>query len=201
MKRWIAAGLLSCSVGLAPTRALAGCFLCPCSQAVFDDVGTCNGNCRVTLACFNNICGPWRPADEPTLAQDLMQRYVLFENLSDCYGVTDQPTDTYNCIAWSAGDDSKWIWWEVDSPFGNEDGYVQVSDFDSFYEFGGYTPSASCAQEDGKEKVALYGKPTTDPNYPDGWQPTHAARQPSSRSLAATGGKAKRENTSASSIA
>ena len=164
------------SVLLAPASAHAGCFRCPCNKKLFDNVGTCNANCRASLGCFTNICGPWRAGPDPTASQDSDQKSA-FENLTDCYGVTDQPTNRYNCIAWSVGDDNHWIWWKVDKAYGNYNGVVEVSDFDRFYLTYNYVPSAGCAQESGKEKVALYGKRTSDPKYPDGWEPTHAARQ------------------------
>jgi hypothetical protein len=175
--RLVPAALLL-AVALTPGSVRAGCFLCPCGGgATYTDVGTCNANCKPTLGCFDTICGPFRPAADPTFLQDAKQRYLLFENLTDCYGVTAQPTDTYNCIAWSAGDTTRWVWFEVDSFYGDANGVVEVADFDSFYKSSGYGPSPSCALEAGKEKVALFGKRTTDPRYPDGWEPTHAARQ------------------------
>jgi hypothetical protein len=79
--------------------------------------------------------------------------------------VTAPPTSTYNCIAWSVGDTSKWIWDDVDS-FGDHDGKVSVADFDAFYAANGMDPVVGATPA--APKVVLYSKGTT---------PTHAAQR------------------------
>ena len=148
------------------------CFLCPCNKKLFADVGACNGDCRVSLGCFSNICGTISlPGTPPTAEQDAEQR-AAFPKLT-CFSVLAQEDKSYNCIGWSAGDKS-WVWKEVDSVYGDNDKKVEVEDFDKYYAAGGYVPSASCAQEDGKTKVVLYGKPLPGSGE---YQPTHAAKQ------------------------
>jgi hypothetical protein len=153
----------------------AGCFYCPCNQTYFSDIGVCNANCHVSLGCFTGICAVPKetglPGRAATEEEDANQR-DWFPNLA-CYSVTADPTDNYNCIALSAGITNDWVWKVVDRVYGNNDGKVDVSDFDSFYTDFGYSVSASCSQEAGKQKIALYGQPDGSGN----WEPTHAARQ------------------------
>jgi len=93
---------------------------------------------------------------------------------SSTYEVTSPATDDYNCIAWAAGDDTRW--WEPD-PLGvydwpasspreyTVDAYVRA------YEDAGYTRDRLAAS--GDERVAIFVK--------DG-VPQHAARElPSGR--------------------
>jgi hypothetical protein len=79
--------------------------------------------------------------------------------------VTSPRDSSYNCIAWSIGNTSKWIWDEVDSVYGDKNGTVSITDFDQFYSktlglrpVVGQTPS--------NPEVVLYSKGNT---------PTHAA--------------------------
>lgn len=82
-------------------------------------------------------------------------------------------TPYYNCIAWSIGVTDRWVWWEVDDPFGDKDGVVEVSDFDAFYAAHGYTVT----QDVGQAEILLYVDATV---------PKHAARR---RSCACGGGQ------------
>ena len=80
---------------------------------------------------------------------------------------TSPKTDTYNCIAWAAEDDTKW-WWP-------EGGYwpagvqreLTLEAFQAAYETLGYTACADGALEQGFKKIAIFATN----------QPTHAAIQ------------------------
>jgi len=81
----------------------------------------------------------------------------LYPNLVDGdWCVTAPATPTYNCIAWTIGDTSKWIWNEVDTVYGDNDGTISVSDFDAFYQAHGFTPVENQTPTD--RKIALFTK-------------------------------------------
>jgi hypothetical protein len=66
------------------------------------------------------------------------------------------------------------IWRQVDRVYGNNDGKVDVSDFDSFYGYAGYHDVGSdCSYQPGMTKVALFGTQGADGS----WTPTHASIQ------------------------
>jgi hypothetical protein len=101
-------------------------------------------------------------------------REANFPNLSkDLYEVTSDETNDYNCIAFAAGDNTRW--WEPD-PHGvyywpsqikreyTVECYVEV------FESLGYQKCRCSLRKRGFEKVALYHDPV-------GNSPTHAARQ------------------------
>jgi len=75
--------------------------------------------------------------------------------------------DTYNCIAWSlCRDDLRWIWWQVDA-LCNDNGIVEIEDFDCFYEKFGLKICGEDGTNDNPEckirKIALFcinGTPT-----------------------------------------
>jgi hypothetical protein len=91
----------------------------------------------------------------------------VFPNLkSGDYCVTAPATSTYNCIAWSIGNTSQWIWDEVDSVYGDQNGAVEISDFDAFYANEGLKPVVGSTPAN--PQVALYAV---------GSNPTHAARR------------------------
>lgn len=85
--------------------------------------------------------------------------------------ITSPEDDTYNCIAWAAGDSSRWWWpdsqlvayWPPEAPR-NE----TMSAFVAAFELLGFTVCESPEYEPGWEKVALFCRQGT---------PTHAARQ------------------------
>ncbi len=69
---------------------------------------------------------------------------------------TDEPTDRYNCIAWSVGRTDKWITYfypssdpkyvSVDAEYGNNDGKIKNDDWDAFYAEHGFE---HCATREG----------------------------------------------------
>jgi hypothetical protein len=91
-----------------------------------------------------------------------------FPNLKAGDWCVTAPADPgYNCIAWSVGDTSQWIWNDVDT-FGNKNGTVEIADFDAFYAAkAGLKPVLGSAPN---ARVVLYATGTT---------PTHAARKSS----------------------
>lgn len=76
--------------------------------------------------------------------------------------VTSQITDTYNCIAYAAGDTSR-KWWPSGRAYwpgrvGKQSFDPTLQVFQTAFATLGYVPCSSPALEDGYEKVALYGK-------------------------------------------
>ena len=106
---------------------------------------------------------------EMATAIDMHLRLVaIFPNLATTpYAVTSPPTDTYNCIAWAAGDDEKFWWpgrfWPKDIPAA----VTRLAFIKAFTELG-YEVCANPDLEEGFEKICLYEKLG---------KPTHAARQ------------------------
>jgi hypothetical protein len=92
--------------------------------------------------------------------------------------VTSNPTPEYNCIAWAAGDNTRW-WWPVESAGGQQLGgpywpeglsrQPTLENFVAAFATLGYEECETAGLEPGYEKVAIYAGP-------DG-RPTHAARQ------------------------
>ncbi len=100
--------------------------------------------------------------------------YSCFPNLRDSeHRITSPRTIEYNCIAWAAGDETKW-WWpdsDPDSMYFWPPGVSVECTLQSFveaYSFLGFEACQSASLEPGYEKVALYTK---------GGEPQHAARQ------------------------
>jgi hypothetical protein len=84
------------------------------------------------------------------------------------YSVTSCPDKDYNCIAWAAGETSRY-WWPIGGYW--PDGVSRERTLDAFikaFETKGYTVCDDVTHEDGFEKVAIYAKDD---------KPTHAARQ------------------------
>lgn len=96
-----------------------------------------------------------------------------FPNLrAEGYKVTSDSDLRYNCIAWAAGDETRW-WWPdaMDSYFWPLDASRDESIEAFVRAFGslGYGPCPNGDLEPGVEKVAIYSSPNG--------KPTHAARQ------------------------
>jgi len=92
-----------------------------------------------------------------------------FPNLSSSrFEVTSEFSLDYNCIAWAAGDDSRWWWpvtgdyWPIDDHSAAVDSFVQA------FATIGYGSANDDSLEAGYEKIALFAN--------EG-RVTHAARQ------------------------
>lgn len=88
------------------------------------------------------------------------------------YAITSEPTIQYNCIAWAAGDATRWWWpdsWGEGYWPAGVDRVETLEAFVEAYRTLGYEPCVTSAHEDGFEKVAIY----VDRDE----LPQHAARQ------------------------
>ena len=85
--------------------------------------------------------------------------------------VTSATSLKYNCIAWAAGDSTRW-WWPHPEDVGYWPDQVPMQEtiesFFSLFQFLGFETCDSALLEPGLEKIALYAI---------GSKPTHAARQ------------------------
>ena len=103
------------------------------------------------------VLEPWREASFPNLREAE-------------YHVTSDETPEYNCIAWAAGDSSRWWWpspfyyWPAEAPR-----EASLESFKAVFALMGYEECLTAEPEPGFEKVAVYA----DRNG----SPTHAARQ------------------------
>ena len=86
------------------------------------------------------------------------------------YEITSRADRSYNCIAWAAGDASRW-WWPDDQNFWPKDVTARPSlaAFSQVFARLGYEVCENASMENGWEKIAIYA-------MEDG-SPTHAARQ------------------------
>ena len=83
-----------------------------------------------------------------------------FSNLVHCeWSITGESNGTYNCIAWSIGDNTQiYNPWDIDLGFGNADGFFDTEDMDDFYySTMGWTPIATNAAD---AKAIYYPWPT-----------------------------------------
>jgi hypothetical protein len=154
---------------LTPTQSHADCLECRCNGKNYaeSELGLCVSECKASMGCYGGICAPLGlPGSAPTAAQTATQT-AWFPKLQ-CFTVLSPEDKSYNCISWSVGSDKTWTWDTVDSVYGDDDGTVEVSDFDAFYKAFAYAPAANCSFEAGKHKVALFVKSSI---------PQHAARQ------------------------
>src|SRR5262245_21814324 len=70
-------------------------------------------------------------ASEQSLAQKIWPRMNGVQVV-----VTDEATSRYNCIAWTLGISTRWIW-----PWGQ--GNPTMAEFDAFYQSCGFVPSST----------------------------------------------------------
>jgi len=97
----------------------------------------------------------WSPAD-------LVHRFPRLR--TEGYDVKSPVSVRYNCIAWAAGDDTRWweptvgYFWPADVPREfSVDAYVKV------FESRGYERCAGTLHEPGFERVAIYTDDTGEP--------------------------------------
>ena len=97
----------------------------------------------------------------------------LFPELKGtAFEVTSPTLQDYNCIAWAAGDDSRWWWPDPSGQCYWPEGVprnITVTAFIEAFQGLGYEICSDSGLEQGVEKVAIFA-------YADG-EPTHAARQ------------------------
>jgi len=87
----------------------------------------------------------------------------LFPNLTHCvWKQTSDATDQYNCIAYAAGDETRW--WDCDEDYYWPEGALRDGSLESAIQAyavsGGYIACNDGGQEDDVEKVAVYGNRT-----------------------------------------
>jgi hypothetical protein len=86
------------------------------------------------------------------------------------YEITSPQDDSYNCIAWAAGETARW-WWPTDQAYWPP-GLAARPTVEAFVEAFrrmGYERCDDASLEAGWEKIAIYAR--------EGNTPTHAARQ------------------------
>jgi hypothetical protein len=91
--------------------------------------------------------------------------------------LTSPVDDGYNCIAWAAGDTGYWWWPDAMGQTYWPPGAPRVETIEAFvqaYGLHGYTLPADSSLEPGKQKVAIFAKPSGTPTHaarqlPDGW--------------------------------
>jgi hypothetical protein len=82
-----------------------------------------------------------------------------FGSLQDAFQVTSWPTDSYNCIAWAAEDQSYWWWPDPDGESFWPQGVLRQPSIVAFvaaFETMGYEACDSYDPEPGYEKVAIF---------------------------------------------
>ncbi len=109
---------------------------------------------------------PLAPAEMLPIRTTLRGR---FPNLSESFAVTSERTFAYNCIAWAAGDTTRW-WWPTGLSYWPVGAAREetVEAFVAAFRTLGYATCATGELEAGLEKVALFA---------DGSVLTHMARQ------------------------
>jgi hypothetical protein len=88
------------------------------------------------------------------------------------YTVTSDATQTYNCIAWAAEDQSSWWWPDPQMLYFWPDAVPRAETLEAFvaaYELHGYERCDDSTLQPGFQKVALFANANG--------VPTHAARQ------------------------
>ncbi len=92
-----------------------------------------------------------------------------FPNLSSSgFEITSDFSLGYNCIAWAAGDASRW-WWPITGDYWPiDDDSTSADSFAHAFATIGYGPADNDSLEDGYDKIALFAKDD---------RVTHAARQ------------------------
>lgn len=155
-------------------KAQPQCFYCGCKDKLYVGYSDCDNDCKRPRMKYSGCqCLSITLSGGSSPPQDQKDdQKGIFPNL-DCFAVLSPYDKEYNCIAWSVGINDSWVWDEIDPLYGDFDDVVELEDFDAFYAYFGFLTSASCQQESGKEKVALYGKVDASGKF----LVTHAARQ------------------------
>jgi hypothetical protein len=96
---------------------------------------------------------------------------------TSAFQVTSPASRIYNCIAWAAGDTTRWWWPDPDNPAAYWPPGIALEEtndaFVAAFATLGYVAGATDELETGIERIALFA---------NGTMPTHAARQlPSGR--------------------
>jgi len=102
--------------------------------------------------------------------EDWVEREFINLAQTKEYKVTSNPTEDYNCIAWSANVTDEWWWPEPDATWPK--GLPRentLTNFIAAFNLLGYESCENFDLEDGFEKVAVYVGPDD--------LPTHMARQ------------------------
>ena len=121
----------------------------------------------VTYTLIAAVCGRQPTPSERSTFQGWFPHPVHCE-----WSITAEATRAYNCIAWSVGNTEEWIWWQVDEDYGDNDGVIEISDFDAFYDAKGYQIASGLTDA----TIMLYQSATAEsPDNPDGI--THAAKK------------------------
>jgi hypothetical protein len=113
---------------------------------------------------------------EGRLHRGIVQRDMWIEAkfpalVSAGYQVTSPKTPRYNCIAWAAGDQTRWWWPDANSQYFWPPGVPREESLDAFvqaFRALGFVLCDDASFEQGCEKVAI---------YTIFGSPTHAARQ------------------------
>lgn len=82
---------------------------------------------------------------------------AIFPAIRKGFSVTSPNTPSYNCIAWAAGDTSRW-WWPSPVSYWPDDGVAQatVAAFERAFSRLGFVRAGADEYMPGVERVALY---------------------------------------------
>jgi len=130
---------LGCSINSSTGVITAGTTTGTITVRAADSVlSSCYAEADLDLICD---CGP---SGSCTALSDAEWTYVVNQlpNLFRCNVCKEAPADPdYNCIAWTIDVTDDKIWYQLDEPgppyYGNDNGHVEVSEFDTFYAYHG----------------------------------------------------------------
>jgi len=126
---------INSSTGVITAGTTAGTITVRAADSVLSD---CYAEANIDI---DGDCGPSGSCTALSDAEwtDAVSKYP---NLVRCNVCKEAPADPdYNCIAWTIGVTDDNIWYQLDEPgppyYGNDNGYVEVSEFDTFYAYHG----------------------------------------------------------------
>jgi hypothetical protein len=101
----------------------------------------------------------------PLTSQEEVQARQVWPRMNvDAVIVTDEATNRYNCLAWTLGITTSWVW-----PWGGRD--ATKPEFDSFYGGYGFTPAASgTIAAFGIDPDSMTHASITGPGYGPRWE-------------------------------